>query len=122
MKTIAIDFDGVIHSYTSPWTKAEEITDPPVPGAIEFLKDLIYSEKWDVCIFSTRNETEAAVDAMRRWLRKYSSPDDLHFIDRIRFPIKKPSAFVGLDDRVITFTGTWPSYQELEKFKPWNKR
>jgi hypothetical protein len=28
---------------------------------------------------------------------------------------------VTLDDRAITFTGTWPSMKQLQEFKPWNK-
>ena len=38
MKTILLDFDGVIHSYTSGWKGAGVIPDPPVPGAIDFLR------------------------------------------------------------------------------------
>ena len=30
-----LDFDGVIHAYTSPWTNAETISDGPVPGALD---------------------------------------------------------------------------------------
>ena len=35
--TVAVDFDGVIHSYTTLWFTASVIPDPPVPGAIEWL-------------------------------------------------------------------------------------
>ena len=34
---ICLDFDGVIHSYTSGWKGAAVIPDPPVPGALEFI-------------------------------------------------------------------------------------
>lgn len=44
------------------------------------------------------------------------------FIDALlRFPQEKPPAFVGIDDRVITFTGHWPTIAELKNFKPWNQ-
>ena len=36
-RTVLVDFDGVIHSYTSPFTTPDEIKDPPVPGAFEWL-------------------------------------------------------------------------------------
>ena len=122
MKTISIDFDGVIHSYTSPWTKADEIRDPPVPGAIQFLRDLVLSDQWDVCIFSTRNKEPQAIVAMQRYLLFHAIESPNNWVEKIRFPTEKPLAFIGIDDRVLTFTGKFPSFQELENFKPWNKK
>jgi hypothetical protein len=42
-------------------------------------------------------------------------------LELIKFPDKKPAAFIGLDDRVLTFKGVWPSMEELRNFKPWYK-
>ena len=28
-QTIACDFDGVLHAYTSPWTGPRDVNDPP---------------------------------------------------------------------------------------------
>ena len=39
MKILCLDFDGVIHSFTSGWRGAGIIPDPPVPGALDFIKD-----------------------------------------------------------------------------------
>lgn len=50
-------------------------------------------------------------DAAGKWLVK-----------QIRWPKRKPAAFVGLDDRVIQFDGNFPSLDTLDNFKPWNKR
>lgn len=41
--------------------------------------------------------------------------------DSHEFPPAKPAAFVGLDDRVLTFTGKWPSFADLLAFKSWNR-
>lgn len=35
--TVAVDFDGVLHRYDTPWINAATIPDPPVDGAIEWL-------------------------------------------------------------------------------------
>jgi len=43
------------------------------------------------------------------------------FVRQIRWPSRKPPAFVGLDDRVIQFKGHFPSTGELAAFKPWNR-
>lgn len=40
----------------------------------------------------------------------------------IRFPKTKPSAFVGIDDRVLTFNGAFPDMETLKNFRPWNKK
>ena len=54
----------------------------------------------------------------RQWLGDEWKGDE---ILPITFPTEKPSAFVTLDDRAITFTGQWPEMELLRKFKPWNK-
>lgn len=43
-------------------------------------------------------------------------------VKRISWPWFKPSAFITIDDRALTFDGTWPSLADIAAFKPWNKR
>ena len=40
----------------------------------------------------------------------------------IKFPTKKPAAFLTIDDRAVCFKGEWPDPEKLLEFKPWNKR
>ena len=42
--------------------------------------------------------------------------------DKIEWPLEKPPALVTIDDRAITFTGEWPSLDDLAAFQPWNKK
>ena len=39
-KTIALDFDGVLHSYKQGWT-GDTPEDPPNEGANKFVRDLL---------------------------------------------------------------------------------
>ena len=39
----------------------------------------------------------------------------------IKFPTKKPAAFLTIDDRCFCFKGTFPDTAELLKFMPWHK-
>lgn len=124
---LCLDFDGVIHSYTSNWQGADVIPDPPVPGAIEFLWRAV--EHFDVQVFSSRSGQPGGIDAMREWLAKW---DGIYWQGRsarprtclilcVKFPSEKPSAMVTLDDRAITFTGVFPSIETLKTFRPWHK-
>ena len=114
--TVAVDFDGVIHSYTSQWVSAEVIPDPPVPGAIEWLCEV--SKRLEVVIFTTRGATEAGRDAVRWWLvaQGFASAYET------RVTAEKPPALVYIDDRAWRFDGTFPSVDEIHAAKPWNKR
>jgi hypothetical protein len=122
---LCLDFDGVIHSYSSGWKGADVIPDPPVEGAIAFMLNALHH--FDVVIFSSRSNQAGGLKAMQQWLRQhamgawYESPAGPGLED-IRFVTEKPSAMVTLDDRAITFEGTWPHIETLKTFKPWNKR
>ena len=114
---LCLDFDGVCHLYTSGWKGETVIPDPPVGGLFKFLGRA--SEHFHIHIYSTRSKTHEGREAMREWFGKWY-PTNMEIIP-IAFPDTKPPAFVSLDDRVLTFTGVWPSVDSLIDFKPWNK-
>lgn len=141
MKTILVDFDGVLHSYVSGWKGVAEIPDPPVPGAIKWLERMIEDGRFNVCIYSSRSkETEkrvvdvgighhtdcveidahVGIEAMQGWLIANGMREDL--VEQIGFPTEKPAAFLTIDDRAICFTGLFPTLDEISNFKPWNKK
>jgi hypothetical protein len=122
---LCLDFDGVIHSYTSGWKGADVIPDPPVPGALAFMLDALHH--FDVVIFSSRSNQRGGVTAMQKWLREhagscwYESPAGPGLED-VRFVTDKPPAMVTIDDRALTFTGVFPAISQLKAFTPWNKK
>jgi hypothetical protein len=109
---LCLDFDGVIHSYTSGWKGATEIPDDQVPGAIEFIRQA--SVPFEVMIYSSRSHHTGGIDAMRLWFAKHGLGMPLS-----AFPHSKPPAFLTLDDRALTFLGEFPTIDALLKFKPW---
>jgi hypothetical protein len=118
---LCLDFDGVCHSYTTPWQGPTVIPDPPVEGMWIFLEEAV--QHFDVYILSSRSTEEGGIDAMRQWFLSHAgSPYRRDIVNkRLHFPTEKPPAFVTLDDRALTFRGFWPSMQELQAFRPWNK-
>ncbi len=122
---LCLDFDGVLHSYKSGWQGAAIVPDPPVPGAVAFLHAAV--ERFRVAIYSSRSGQPGGIDAMRGWLTMFvlRDIDDRreaeHVLSLIEWPTEKPAALIGIDDRVLTFGGTWPSMDDLAAFKPWNK-
>lgn len=111
-KTIAIDFDGVIHAYTQGW-QGGAIYDEPVEGALEALIKLVH-EGYRIVIFTTRLNTEAFPEndaqmlMIRTWLVRQLEQRDLSS-DPFPFHIasQKPPAIAYIDDRAIRFTN-WP--------------
>ena len=129
---LCVDFDGVVHSYTSGWQGAMVIPDPPVPGALHWLWKA--TEWWDVKIYSSRSKEEGAIMAMRTWMILHSlnefgpehpmsePPNEQPY--PIDFATEKPAAFLTIDDRAVCFEGDWNELDpcDLLNFKPWNKR
>lgn len=145
---LCLDFDGVIHSYSSGWKGASVIPDAPVPGALEFIVTAL--DQFRVAIFSSRSHQWGGRRAMKQWLarelRRLNDPAPPWWQDRIyrssfcdpwpeevrhaadlvvrqvEWPLFKPPAFITIDDRALTFDGIWPELATLRTFKPWNKK
>lgn len=122
-RTIAVDFDGVIHAYTSPWRGSSMyIDDAPVPGSIEWLTAMV--ETHDVFVFSCRlldTKRDHVANAMRVWLLAHGCPR--YVAEALIFTHEKPHADVYLDDRAMRFEGTFPTREEIAAASvPWNKR
>jgi len=98
VETICLDFDGVVHSYTSGFQGDEVIPDPPMPGAKEAIRKL--REEHDVVIHSTRCATPGGRQAIERWL-------DEHDIEVDGVDEHKPPAAIYVDDRGLRFEGAW---------------
>lgn len=117
--TICVDFDGVVHGYSQGWKGAENIYDPPVPGAAEAIKTM---RSWGarVVIFSTRASTNEGTLAMWAWLKKYGIEVD-------GLSHEKPMAVIYIDDRALRFEGKWEEtiktivMHEAAGFKTWQK-
>lgn len=124
---LCLDFDGVLHSYTSGWKGADVIPDPPVPGWLEFIAEA--DKHFEVHIYSSRSNRAGGIEAMQDWVWKHATNgakvDETvsmpAAIIRLKWPIEKPAAMVTIDDRALTFTGVWPDIAALLAFKPWNK-
>lgn len=119
-RSVCIDFDGVIHSYTSGWTGYDYIKDPPVEGAFAALES--YLEHFTVYIFSTRSNLggERGTEGMKKWFARHGF--DLEKLDKLKFATKKPQATVYIDDRGFHFTGEFPAVEYIQNFKAWNKK
>lgn len=121
---LCLDFDGVIHSYTSGWEGPDVISDPPVPGAMEFIVKA--SEHFTIAIFSSRSGQDGGHEAMYDYVRyhleeEFGAQGQAALYD-IQWPNVKPAAFLTIDDRAITFTGEWPDPKSLFDFRVWYKR
>ena len=112
-RAVALDFDGVVHAYISPYVNAAVIPDPPTEGTREAIAEL--RQDYRVIIYSTRARWPGGITAIQKWLDDYEIE-----VDEIT-PIK-PLACVYVDDRGITFRGCWDSIPKLiREFVPWNK-
>jgi hypothetical protein len=114
--TVAVDCDGVLHSYTTPWESAAHIPDPPVSGAIDWLNEIV--RHFDVVIHTTRGDQDGGNEAVMAWLREngYTGPD-------LMVTSKKVPALIYIDDRAWRFEGdNFPTARQIHEARPWYKR
>jgi hypothetical protein len=119
---LCLDFDGVIHSYSSGWKGADVIPDPPVPGTFDFIRRA--QKHFRVAIYSSRSQQPGGLEAMKDYVALNSEIGFRDPIVDLEWPLEKPPAMLTIDDRALCFTGSWADYdcEELLNFKPWNKR
>jgi hypothetical protein len=128
MKAVAIDFDGVIHQYTTKWTNAWTISDPPLEGAFAAIRHYM-DNGFQIIIFSARltpgKNTEGAwqnmlraKEAMFEWFLHHGVPREVASQFVFWTSAGKPHALIFIDDRGFRFEGRFPSVQEI-KARPW---
>lgn len=117
MRTIALDFDGVIHPYSAGWCGAIPVDEPPTEGALEFAKEA-YNDGWRLVVFSTRAADATGLRGIDEYLDKYGFTA---YVDLVTS--EKPGAIAYVDDRGITFKGDWVQVyrdaQRLYERGPW---
>lgn len=82
---IALDFDGVLHTYDKGWQDGSIYGDP-LPGAVEAVQAL--AKEYKLIIFTCRTP----IDAVHEWVK-------LHFGLEIEVTNGKPHADMYIDDR-----------------------
>ncbi len=113
MKTLAIDFDGVIHAYTQGWQDGSAY-DIPVAGALDSLRKL--SVNYALYILSTRDPAQ-----IQEWLQKHAPELKTEIITEhqtfwekrgiIGISRQKIAAIAYIDDRGLRFTN-WPDIRK----------
>lgn len=129
--TVAVDFDGCVHSYEKGWAGGE-IYGTVVPGFFEWL--FATAVRFEVVVHSSRATRPAHVAAMTAWLDDHyrawraMQPDQGRYPVHLRLPIMghKPPAWITIDDRCLRFDGHWDelalTVPALLAFKPWMTR
>lgn len=147
MKTVAIDFDGVIHRYSKGWQYGS-IYDENVQRVFETI-DKLFSAGYSVFIFSTRcprqikhwlvrqiMESDYVIDGMgndpNEWVhmkftytcaiipfwKRFWNKERVIGITRRKLP-----AMVYVDDRALKFEGNWDqTFYDIENFKTYQDR
>jgi hypothetical protein len=113
--TIAIDFDGVIHSFELGFHDGT-IYGTPLPGSIDNIKRL--SEKFKLVIYTAKAKSDrplingkTGTELVWEWLGKYNIDS---YISEVT--AEKPRAICYIDDKAIRFIDWNQTMKELLDF------
>lgn len=118
-RELSVDFDGVIHSATSPWEGSGVIQDPPVEGAIEFLVEA--ATHFNIVVCSCRAGSPEGRDAILEWLTRHWPEDSKPLLWNVTVTNVKPWAVMYIDDKGYRFEGKFPTIEEIKNSKTWNR-
>lgn len=101
-RTIALDFDGVVHAYTSRFTPIP--ADPPREGALRFVNQLV-DEGFTIIYHTARAGNASYIDHVLDWLKRYHFPPG-------EVTAFKPAAIAYVDDRAV-YAGPFTSWDRV---------
>lgn len=112
-KTVAVDFDGVIHQQPHTWAGTDVIDGLLVPQSVECLEHL-RALGYVINITSARANCPRGRIAITRWLQKNKVPFDM-ISSRI-------GAALYIDDLAVRFEGKWSktAVEEWLKLESWH--
>tara|TARA_R100001163_G_scaffold65613_1_gene63528 strand:- start:587 stop:1579 length:993 start_codon:yes stop_codon:yes gene_type:complete len=108
LDTLAIDFDGVVHTFDKGWHDGTCYGDP-IEGSLEALRSL--AQDWRLVLFTAKVKPDRPMvngktgyELVDEWLNTHGVRDLFHEITH-----EKPRADHYIDDKAIEFTGNWKS-------------
>lgn len=114
-QVIAIDFDGVIHSFELGFHDGT-IYGTPIPGSIESIKKI--SKKYKIVIYTAKAKKDrplingkTGIELVWEWLKKY---DIDQYIQEVT--AEKPRAICYIDDKAIRFIDWDQTLNDLLNF------
>jgi hypothetical protein len=114
-QVIAIDFDGVIHSFELGFHDGT-IYGTPIPGSIEAIKKI--SKKYKIVIYTAKAKKDrplingkTGIELVWEWLKKY---DINQYIQEVT--AEKPRAICYIDDKAIRFIDWNQTLNDLLNF------
>ena len=103
--TLAIDFDGVIHDYSSVIEAGK--MGQPVKGARQAM-ELLKAEGYTLAIYSIKAETSYGTKKLLEWLEMNEIPYD-------EVCVVRPAAAIYLDDRGLEFRTWKKALRDIDK-------
>ena len=114
-RTIAIDFDGVIHSFEYGYHDGT-IYGTPIEGSIESLRCL--SKNYKIVIFTAKAKPDrplvngkTGIELIWEWLEKYNINQ---YVSEVTS--EKPRCICYIDDKAIQYHNWKQALKDLEKF------
>lgn len=106
VNNIAIDFDGVIHTFDKGWHDGTCYGDP-IEGSLDAIKFL--SEEYNIIIFSAKVRPDRPLvngktgkELVGEWLEHHNIKQ---YITEVTH--EKPRARFYIDDKALEFSGNW---------------